>query len=80
MKREVLSGPTPHSSPCHAYYLHTCLASSKCSRVWGMGPSLAATTRMQPSRGAVPVIIFWGEGRETLSSIHIHLAKHRSQT
>jgi hypothetical protein len=29
-----------------------------CSRVWGMGPSEAATTRMAPSIWAAPVIMF----------------------
>ena len=29
-----------------------------CSRVWGMGPSFAPTTRMAPSIWAAPVIMF----------------------
>ena len=29
-----------------------------CSRVWGMGPSVAATTRIAPSIWAAPVIMF----------------------
>mmetsp|Transcript_21051 Transcript_21051/g.29273 ORF Transcript_21051/g.29273 Transcript_21051/m.29273 type:complete len:225 (+) Transcript_21051:441-1115(+) len=36
----------------------TCLANRMCSRVWGMGPSVAATTRIAPSIWAAPVIIF----------------------
>ncbi len=36
----------------------TCRARSRCSLVWGMGPSLAATTRMAPSIWAAPVIMF----------------------
>ncbi len=36
----------------------TCRASSTCSRVCGIGPSLAATTRMAPSICAAPVIMF----------------------
>ena len=39
----------------------TCLASSRCSRVCGIAPSVAATTRIAPSIWAVPVIIFWNE-------------------
>ncbi len=33
-------------------------ASRMCSRVWGIGPSLAATTRIAPSIWAAPVIMF----------------------
>jgi len=33
-------------------------ASSTCSRVWGIGPSAALTTRMAPSIWAAPVIMF----------------------
>ena len=33
-------------------------ASSTCSRVWGIGPSVAATTRMAPSTCAARVIMF----------------------
>jgi len=36
----------------------TCWASRMCSRVWGMGPSGALTTRMAPSIWAAPVIMF----------------------
>ena len=36
----------------------TCLASSTCSRVCGIGPSTAETTRMAPSICAAPVIMF----------------------
>mmetsp|Transcript_5289 Transcript_5289/g.10965 ORF Transcript_5289/g.10965 Transcript_5289/m.10965 type:complete len:215 (+) Transcript_5289:609-1253(+) len=36
----------------------TCLERSKCSRVWGMGPSEAETTRIPPSMVAAPVIMF----------------------
>mmetsp|Transcript_89352 Transcript_89352/g.193420 ORF Transcript_89352/g.193420 Transcript_89352/m.193420 type:complete len:209 (+) Transcript_89352:474-1100(+) len=36
----------------------TCRASRMCSRVCGMGPSAADTTRMPPSICAAPVIIF----------------------
>ncbi len=36
----------------------TCLASRICSRVCGIGPSLAPTTRIAPSIWAAPVIIF----------------------
>ena len=42
---------TMHGTP-------TCRASSTCSRVCGMGPSVAATTRMAPSICAAPVIMF----------------------
>mmetsp|Transcript_21999 Transcript_21999/g.56033 ORF Transcript_21999/g.56033 Transcript_21999/m.56033 type:complete len:224 (-) Transcript_21999:339-1010(-) len=37
----------------------TCLASSTCSRVCGIGPSGAETTRMAPSIVAAPVIMFF---------------------
>ena len=37
----------------------TCRASSTCSRVWGMGPSAAETTKMAPSTWAAPVIMFF---------------------
>ncbi len=36
----------------------TCRASSTCSRVCGIGPSFAATTRIAPSIWAAPVIMF----------------------
>ena len=36
----------------------TCRASSTCSRVWGIGPSVAATTKIAPSTWAAPVIMF----------------------
>ncbi len=38
--------------------LRTCFARIKCSRVCGMVPSVAATTRMAPSICAVPFIMF----------------------
>ena len=40
------------------YGTFTCRASSTCSRVCGIGPSFAATTRMAPSICAAPVIMF----------------------
>ena len=40
------------------YGTPTCRASSTCSRVCGIGPSVAATTRMAPSICAAPVIMF----------------------
>ena len=40
------------------YGTSTWLASRMCSRVWGIGPSVAATTRMAPSIWAAPVIMF----------------------
>ena len=36
----------------------TCRASNTCSRVCGIGPSFAATTRIAPSIWAAPVIMF----------------------
>jgi hypothetical protein len=33
-------------------------ANSTCSRVWGIGPSAADTTRIAPSTWAAPVIMF----------------------
>ena len=36
----------------------TCRANNTCSRVWGIGPSVAATTRIAPSTCAAPVIMF----------------------
>ena len=36
----------------------TCLARRTCSLVWGIGPSVAATTRIAPSICAAPVTIF----------------------
>ena len=33
-------------------------ANSTCSRVWGIGPSVAATTKIAPSICAAPVIMF----------------------
>ena len=38
--------------PGHADYIRTC------SLVWGIGPSVAATTRIAPSICAAPVIMF----------------------
>ena len=40
------------------YGTSTWRASRMCSRVWGIGPSVAATTRMAPSIWAAPVIMF----------------------
>ena len=40
------------------YGTPTCLASRMCSRVWGIGPSAALTTRIAPSICAAPVIMF----------------------
>ena len=40
------------------YGTPTCRASRMCSRVCGMGPSVAATTTMAPSICAAPVIMF----------------------
>ncbi len=40
------------------YGTFTCRASNTCSRVCGIGPSFAATTRMAPSICAAPVIMF----------------------
>ena len=37
----------------------TCLARRMCSRVWGIGPSAADTTRIAPSICAAPVIMFF---------------------
>jgi len=37
----------------------TCRASRMCSRVCGIGPSAADTTRMAPSICAAPVIMFF---------------------
>jgi len=34
-------------------------ASRMCSRVWGIGPSAAETTRIAPSIWAAPVIMFF---------------------
>ena len=36
----------------------TCLARRTCSLVWGIGPSVAATTRIAPSIWAAPTIMF----------------------
>ena len=41
------------------YGTPTCRASSTCSRVCGIGPSTAETTRMPPSICAAPVIMFF---------------------
>ena len=41
------------------YGTPTCRASRMCSRVWGIGPSAALTTRMAPSICAAPVIMFF---------------------
>ena len=40
------------------YGTPTWRASRMCSRVWGIGPSVAATTRMAPSIWAAPVTMF----------------------
>ena len=40
------------------YFTPTWRANRMCSRVWGMGPSAALTTRMAPSICAAPVIMF----------------------
>ncbi len=40
------------------YGTPTCLASKMCSRVCGIGPSAADTTRIAPSICAAPVIMF----------------------
>jgi hypothetical protein len=40
------------------YGTFTCRASSTCSRVCGIGPSTADTTRIAPSICAAPVIMF----------------------
>jgi hypothetical protein len=37
----------------------TCRASRMCSRVCGIGPSVAATTNIAPSICAAPVIMFF---------------------
>mmetsp|Transcript_519 Transcript_519/g.1120 ORF Transcript_519/g.1120 Transcript_519/m.1120 type:complete len:214 (+) Transcript_519:364-1005(+) len=37
----------------------TCLANKMCSRVCGIGPSVAATTKIPPSIWAAPVIMFF---------------------
>ena len=42
---------TTHGTP-------TCRASNMCSRVCGIGPSAADTTRIAPSICAAPVIMF----------------------
>ncbi len=47
----LLSATTMEGTP-------TWRASSTCSRVWGIGPSAAETTRMAPSTWAAPVIMF----------------------
>ena len=41
------------------YGTPTCLASRMCSRVCGIGPSSADTTRIAPSICAAPVIMFF---------------------
>ena len=41
------------------YGTPTWRASSTCSRVCGIGPSVAATTRIAPSICAAPVIMFF---------------------
>ncbi len=41
------------------YGTPTCRASSTCSRVCGIGPSAADTTRIAPSICAAPVIMFF---------------------
>ena len=40
------------------YGTSTCFASRMCSRVCGIGPSAALTTRIAPSICAAPVIMF----------------------
>ena len=40
------------------YGTPTWRASRMCSRVWGIGPSVAATTRIAPSIWAAPVTMF----------------------
>jgi hypothetical protein len=40
------------------YGTPTWRASRMCSRVWGIGPSAADTTRIAPSIWAAPVIMF----------------------
>ena len=40
------------------YGTPTCLDRRMCSLVWGIGPSVAATTRIAPSICAAPVIMF----------------------
>jgi hypothetical protein len=40
------------------YGTWTWRARRMCSRVWGIGPSAALTTRMAPSICAAPVIMF----------------------
>ena len=40
------------------YGTPTCLANKMCSRVCGIGPSVAATTKIAPSICAAPVIMF----------------------
>ena len=40
------------------YGTFTCRANNTCSRVCGIGPSFAATTRIAPSICAAPVIMF----------------------
>ena len=41
------------------YGTPTWRASRMCSRVWGIGPSAAETTRIAPSIWAAPVIMFF---------------------
>ena len=40
------------------YGTPTWRANSTCSLVWGIGPSVAETTRIAPSTWAAPVIMF----------------------
>ena len=40
------------------YGTPTCRANNTCSRVCGIGPSVAATTKIAPSTCAAPVIMF----------------------
>ena len=53
------------------YSFNTCFARRRCSRVWGIVPSVAATTRIAPSICAVPVIIFCNV------STHLHVEEKR---
>ena len=54
------------SSTMSALFMYTTMygtptwrASKMCSRVWGIGPSAADTTRIAPSICAAPVIMFF---------------------
>ena len=59
--RSSSSGSSTASTLFSATSTHgtfTCRASSTCSRVCGIGPSTADTTRIAPSICAAPVIMF----------------------